>query len=120
MMRWKTTLRFTPQEVMLLVTRDGDDVLKARLPLIAFAPGHPRALLTLLEGLALWAGAPLSAVISAEDGAETTLESALYGDGVWPPFESPLVFFEFADVPARGPRPQRISGVGDFRRLRHQ
>ena len=60
---WPTTLRIGGKELKLLVTSpDGDDLLKARLPV---RPPHPRALLTLLEGVALWSGEPVLAVISA-------------------------------------------------------
>ena len=60
---WPTTLRIGDKELKLLVTSpEGDDLLKARLPI---QPPHPRALLTLLEGVALWSGEPLYAVISA-------------------------------------------------------
>ncbi len=114
MSTWETKLRFMPAQVMLLVTEDGDDLLKARLPTSLSLPGHPRALLTLLEGLALWAGQPLSVVISVDGGAEITVDATLYGGGVWPP-ESPLVCFEAS---LRSERPFRLSGLGDFRQLR--
>ena len=53
---WPTTLRIGGKELKLLVTSpEGDDLLKARLPI---RPPHPRALLTLLEGVALWSGEP--------------------------------------------------------------
>ena len=59
---WPTTLRITREEVKVLVTsREGDDLLKARLPIRSH---HPRALCTLLEGVALWSGEPVYAVIS--------------------------------------------------------
>jgi hypothetical protein len=66
----------------------GDELLHARLPL---PPDHPRALLSLLEGLALWVGEPLCAVISADDAAEPSLSP---GDS-WTP-TSALVRFELA------------------------
>jgi hypothetical protein len=51
---WKTTVRVESREAKLLVTdEEGDEVMRARLPL---HPDHPRALLTLLEALALWSG----------------------------------------------------------------
>jgi len=51
---WPTMLRIGGKELKLLVTSpEGDDLLKARLPV---RPPHPRALLTLLEGVALWSG----------------------------------------------------------------
>ena len=64
MAKWKSVLGVTRDAVrVLVITTDGDDILKAHLPVY---PEHPRALLTVLEGLALWHGAPLCAVISAD------------------------------------------------------
>ena len=54
---WKAVLQVTRSSALLLVTSEVGDVLKARLPL---SPSHPRALLTLLEGLSLWDGEPLT------------------------------------------------------------
>jgi hypothetical protein len=71
-------------------------------------------LLTLLEGLALWQGQPLSAALSVPDRSPSCVESALWGDELWPA-ESPLVSFNFV-APAR--RVARLKGVGNFRALR--
>ncbi len=72
MMRLTTQLRTTISEARLLCTSpEWGDVLKARLPL---RPCHPRALLTLLEGVSLWNGSPLSVVIAAERGSPSWLE----------------------------------------------
>ncbi len=58
-------LSVTPNEVQLLVqSNERGDLLKARLPARAH---HPRALLTKLEGVALWSGGPLCAAISADE-----------------------------------------------------
>jgi hypothetical protein len=112
---WSGTVRVTTREVKLLVydPREGD-LLKARLP-----PGaqHPRALLTLLEGLALWRGQPLRVVVSATsagDGRPIWCGSGLFGDELWPA-ESQLVRYDLGD---RVSRPRRIVGLGDFRALR--
>jgi hypothetical protein len=86
------------------------DLIKARLPL---APRHPRALLTLLEGVALWRGQPLRVVLFADGSSVPWLGSDLFGDELWPG-ESPLVSFAIAH---RGRR-RRLDGVGDFRALR--
>lgn len=108
---WKTTLRTLPSEAQLLVTEpEHGDVLKARLPM---NPRHPRALLTLLEGLSLWQGRPLGVVISAGDASPPWIGSGLFGDELWPG-ESPLVVF---NVALRG-CPKRLAGLGDFRALR--
>ena len=112
MARWPTTLRIGSKELKLLVTSpQGDDLLKARFPV---QTSHPRALLTLLEGVALWSGGPLLAVISASAQRNDWLYSEEWGDEFWPA-ESPLVHFEFA-LP---PRPHRtLVGFGDFRDVR--
>jgi hypothetical protein len=112
---WMGTVRVTTREVKLLVydPQEGD-LLKARLP-----PGaqHPRALLTLLEGLALWRGRPLRVVVSATsagDGRPCWCDSGLFGDELWPA-ESQLVRY---DLGGRANRPRRLAGLGDFRPLR--
>jgi hypothetical protein len=116
MMRpWKGSVRATSREVrVLVVDQEQGDLLKARLPLGA---QHPRALLTLLEGLALWRGQPLRVALSATsagDGRPCWSGSGLFGDELWPG-ESPLVRYE---VGARASRPGRLVGLGDFRSLR--
>jgi hypothetical protein len=110
---WTSSLRVTSREVTLLIEdEERGDLLKARLPL---APRHPRALLTLLEGAALWCGQPMRVVLSAADCSMPWLGSGLFGDELWPG-ESPLVTFHIA---AHGSR-KRLSGLGDFRPLRHR
>jgi hypothetical protein len=111
---WKTVLQpsRSGQEVKILVrSAEGDDLLKACLPA---SPSHPRALLTLLEGLALWTRPPLTAVIFAIARCPHLLDLAPFAEALWPT-ESALVQFEFQD-PRRAQR--RITGVGDFRQLR--
>jgi hypothetical protein len=108
---WTSSLRVTTREVSLLVQDDDvGDVIKARLPL---APRHPRALLTLLEGVALWRGQPLRVVLSASGPSVPWLGSDLFGDEMWPG-ESPLVTFSVAHPGRR----RRLEGLGDFRPLR--
>jgi hypothetical protein len=108
---WTCVLRATAREVMLLVTSpERGDVVKARLPM---EPRHPRALLTMLEGIALFGGSPISVAISADPSSIPWLGSGLFGDEMWPA-ESPLVRFSVVD---RG-RPRRLHGLGDFRTLR--
>jgi len=115
MAQWPTTLRISDRDLMLLVTGpEGDDLVKARLP---SRPPHPRALLTLLEGVALWSGEPLYAVISAGEHRDDWLGCEAWGQDLWPA-ESALVHFDFAIPP---PRPRRVlRGVGDFRAVRRQ
>lgn len=110
-MRLAAQLHLTRQRVRLLITnRDDGDILKARLPV---SPAHPRALLTLLEGVALWSGAKLCTAIVAEPDYQSWVGSGVLGDELWPA-ESQLVQF---DVVARG-NPTRLRGLGDFRELR--
>jgi len=111
-MTWTCKLAVTPNEVQLLVRSDqSGDLLKARLPAQA---RHPRALLTMLEGLALWSGSPLCAAISADESVQIGCALDLFGDEPWRA-ESPLVRFEPA---ARASR-RVLRGMGDFRGLRH-
>jgi hypothetical protein len=112
MYRWKTAVGPTVRNTKVLVTDpDGHELLKAVLPPV---PGHPRALLTLLEGLALWAGHPLTAVISAGPALPRHVDEALFG-GALVPVDSALVRF---DVAPRVPRRRTLRGLGDFRQLR--
>lgn len=111
MMRdWKPVLRVRRGHVMLLVTSGTEDVLKARLPL---PPSHPRALLTLLEGLSLWSGDPLCVAVSADESSDWA-GAGLFGDELFPA-ESQLVRFHAAHL---GCRARRLRGVADFRPLR--
>ena len=77
-------------------------------------PQHPRALLTLLEGLAPWARRPLTVVISAGPALPQHVAEALFGAGPLP-CDSALVSFEVID---RLSRRRTLRGVGDFRLLR--
>ena len=108
---WESTLRVTRHEAKLLVRNDRGDLLKARLEP---SPCHPRALLTLLEGLALWSGHPLPVALSVDDDCRGYPGSTLFGDELWPA-ESQLVRFDIV-LPAR--RARRLEGLGDFRAAR--
>jgi hypothetical protein len=109
-MEMTARLQTTNSEVRLLITSpERGDVLKARLPL----PAHPRALLTLLEGVALWSGRKLCVAIVAEPHCPSWRGSGLFGDELWPA-ESQLVQYEVAGRV----RPKRLRGLGDFRAVR--
>jgi hypothetical protein len=110
MHEWNSTLRATQKGLLLLVTSEARDLVKARLPL---SPSHPRALLTVLEGLALWRGQALRVAVSAGACSVDWAGSGLFGDELYPA-ESPLVRFHVVH-PAS---PERLPGVGDFRQLR--
>jgi hypothetical protein len=77
-------------------------------------PCHPRALLTLLEGLSLWSGQLLQVALSVDDSCQRWPGPELLGDELWPA-ESQLVRF---DIVRRAGRKVRLSGLGDFRQLR--
>lgn len=111
MPEWKTVLQVTASSAFLLVTSEGQDLLKAKL---SASPGHPRALLTLLEGLALWHGEALDVVVSAGASSTEWAMPALFGDELFPA-ESQLVRYHIVH-PAR--RARRLRGVADFRPLR--
>jgi len=112
---FRCTLRVTRDEVQLLITHpEQGDVLKTRLDP---RPCHPRALLTLLEGLSLWAGHPLCVALRVDASCQPWPASTLFGDELWPA-ESPLVRFEVEQPVPR--RARRLSGLGDFRALRRE
>ena len=68
---------------------------------------HPRAFLTLREGLALWSGAPRSAAISARGSVDRLLDVVAIDEQGWPE-ESTLVGFPLLACRSRsldrGPR----------------
>jgi len=111
---WSTTLRIDKELKLLVTSPEGDDLIKARLPL---RPPHPRALLTMLEGIALYSGEPLYAVISAGPHQDDWLDSGQWCEDLWPA-ESALVHFDFAPPAPRARH--RLRGVGDFRAVRRQ
>ena len=77
-------------------------------------PSHPRALGTLLEALALWQGAPVRAVLCADEQApssDSTLWRAAWDDG------APLYSVTWVPGVERPRRQRAIAGVGDFRDL---
>ncbi len=108
---WMTCLHLGSRSARLLVTDPTwGDRMKAVLPP---RPQHPRALLTLLEGLALWSGQPLTAAISAGPPGSPTFDRVFCDDGY--PLDSALVRFVALDDDRRQ---QRLFGLGDFRALR--
>lgn len=110
---WKTTLWLGPTAVRLLITdEDNHEILKARLPL---RPTHPRAVLSLLEGLALWAGHPLGVALGVAGRSGPGFAGWIFDpDGM--PGDSALL--QFTVLNARRPRRRTLPGVGDFRQLR--
>lgn len=114
MATWKPIMEVLPKSVrLLMVSEQGDELLKAELP---GHSRHPRALLAVFEGLALYSGTPLSVAISADNPVDNSLGLGFFTDldDRWPE-ESALVKFVFLVPPPRG---RRLGGVGDFRHLR--
>lgn len=109
---WTAKLILARSEVRLLVSDLDADCLKAVLP---GSPAHPRAALTLLEGLALWSGHPLVAVLGAAPGWTPSYADDLFGHPL-APVDSALVRFDVATP--RGKRARRLRGLGDFREVR--
>jgi hypothetical protein len=110
--QFNTRVQITNETAKILITNpELGDILKARLPL---TPSHPRALLTLLEGVALWQGECLRAALSVPDRSLPCLDSRVCGGELWPA-ESMLVRFDIVGPVRRVPR---IPGMGNFRGLR--
>ncbi|MFN2428204.1 MAG: hypothetical protein ABR587_17350 [Candidatus Binatia bacterium] len=108
---WKVLLELTPAVVRLLVSDAQGDILKAQLP---SRPDHCRALMFMLEALALWHGRPLSVAVSVDYPVDHSFGMGPFGDD-WPD-ASALVRFEF--IGASSPAGSRISGIGDFEVVR--
>jgi len=96
---------------LLMTDLDGNELLRAVLP--AF-PRHPRALLTLLEGLALWVDSRIHTAISVGPRADARSVEALF-NGDLLPLDTALVHFELVGAAQRR---RTIRGVGDFRQLK--
>lgn len=96
---------------LLVTDAFGHDIVKARLPLPS---DHPRALLTLLEGLALYAGNRLCVATSVAADADPMRSCGPLGQGLYP-LDSALVRFEFIEL---APRPRRLRGMGSFHDVR--
>ncbi len=104
--RWRCTLQVNAYETKLLVSNSVGDLLKAR---IDASPQHPRALLTLLEGLSLWSGYPLCVALSVDDSCPEW-PGTLLGD--FYPRESQLVHFDLI------PTGRRRHDRGDLRPMK--
>lgn len=112
MQRLNAILRVDSSGTRVLVTDGyGHDLVKARLPLHS---EHPRALLTLLEGLALYCGHRLHVAVSVAADVTKMPWSEPLGEQRYP-LDSALVRFEFIELAAR---PRRLRGMGRFDKLR--
>lgn len=104
-------MRVCKADMQILVMSPEGDLVKAKLP---HRREHPRALMTVLEGLAMWQGDLLEAVHFVDARAPDSIDWAFPGadlDG----HRSPLVDFS---TRMHGHAKGRIHGVGDFRQLR--
>jgi hypothetical protein len=112
MQPWKVMLRVDKRGTRLIVTDAlGHDLVKAVLPLQS---DHPRALVTMLEGLALYSGSRLCVATSVVAKAAPMAMWGPLGEGSYP-IDSALVRFEFVE-PTRSHR--RLKGMGSFRDVR--
>lgn len=104
-----------PQGTRLLAQAGpGETLVKAQL---APRPASPRALAALLEGLALWQGAPIRAALCVERDAGTCVTSSFL-DSVVDYGKAPLFEIEVVSAGRRRRRRDRLDGMGDFRDLR--
>lgn len=109
---WHATLEVKGETIWVWVSeRSGRDVLRATLP---GPPAHPRALVTVLEGLALWGGAPLYAALGVEHPPGDSPGLSGYGFEGWPE-DSALLSF----VVRHPARPHRRLGRLDGSRGKH-
>ena len=88
---------------------EGEILLKARLPMY---PSHPRAAVSVLEGLALWSGRRLPVVVGVTASSGPCIEALLPDSLSW---VSPLVDLHLVHHPPRRVRKTRLDGLGDFR-----
>lgn len=110
-LEWSGVLRQDALGVRLLIQDGtGHEVLRARLPSRC---EHPRALLSLLEGLALYSGERLTVATSVAESVDRVSFNALFCEP-FSPLDSALVRFVFVSAG----RQRRIRGMGSFRELR--
>jgi len=88
-----------------------DTILKAHLSL---RPSSPRAVIALLEAVALWEGLPVRAALVVDDGS-TSSSTTLYRD-TFSMFGDQTPLYSLEWVPRRAARRRRdeLSGMGDF------
>ena len=114
MSEYTVTMSFSTARSRILVTAGADELMRAVLP----PPGqvrNNRAVLSLLEALALWLDRCPRVVVSAAE-ADATCSFGLT-DEIGNPQRSVYYTVEVVERPARR-RSRRIAGIGDFRDLR--
>ena len=101
----------TRETTRLYLTVGGNELLRAVLP-PAGTCMHPRSASTLLEGLALWLQRPLSVVLYAADGDDSSALGLSDGFG----FGKQTVHYE-VEVVDPTCRRRRLGSFADLRRL---
>jgi hypothetical protein len=108
MQRPRLVIKPSSQETRLLLTFHGRELVRAVLPSPTAA--HPRAAATLLEGMSLWLGHPLSVALCADAEGRSCALDLCDGFG----FGATTIHYDVAVIdPRRRPR-----GLGPFRDLR--
>lgn len=101
-----------PQSIRILAMRGpSETILKAHLSL---RPSSPRAVIALLEALALWEGAQVRAALVVDDGS-TSSSTTLYRD-TFSMFGEQTPLYSLEWVPRRAVRRRRdeLTGMGEF------
>ena len=107
---WTATLQIGHDTLKVSVRNpDGEGVLRAEF---SDHPAHPNALLTLLQGVALWNGTPLCAAIFVEHVVSPSLGLGGWDNPELWPTESALVSLRFVDCRHR---PRRLEAAEDLR-----
>lgn len=104
-----------PCSTRMLAASQGRDLLKAVLPPLEGA--HPRAVATVLEGLAIWTQQRLSVVLVVDEEEPSSCGSLVLCDALG--FGERSLHYDVAIAARRSPRRRRhrIDGVADFRDL---
>jgi hypothetical protein len=109
---WMGIASGTASTRVVAMSGPGETFLKAQLDA---EPKHPRALGTLLEGIALWQGLPVRAALSV-GARDTSCGSNLYREMF---LDEGGALYRLVWVPTGVPRRRgpRIEGLGSFRDL---
>ena len=104
----------SPRTTRILAMRGpGETILKAHLSL---HPASHRAVVALLEAIALWEGAPVRAALVVDDGSMSSPSTSLYRD-TFALFGEQTPLYRLEWVPQSGAARRRrdgLTGLGDF------
>jgi hypothetical protein len=115
MAQYTVTLSLSAARSRVLLTVGTDELMRAILPPTSQVQ-HPRAVASILEGLAMWLDRPPRVVVSADE-----LDASFFfglTDELGLPCNSVYRSVEVVTPPVRRPRGRRIDRLGDFRDLR--